>query len=40
MHKKNILPMAAVALVVVIGFEKYRAGAFTKTGTPGFKIGA
>lgn len=39
MHKKNWLPMAAVALVVVIGFEKYKAGAFAKAAGPGFKIG-
>lgn len=36
MHKKNLLPMAAIALVVVIGFEKYKAGALSK---PAMKIG-
>lgn len=41
MHKKNLLPMAVVALVVAIGYEKYRAGALSggKANGGAFKIG-
>lgn len=41
MRKKNILPMAVVALVVAIGYEKYRSGAIGggKANGGAFKIG-